>query len=638
MSLPLTPEVLVYGVSSANDPQVSPDGRRIAYTLNRTDPQTKRGQASVWICGIDGGDARQLTDPGRRSRGARWSPDGSRIAFTSAWDDDVSLMVLELGAWPAEPLQLARGQGEITDVAWSPDARRIAFTTAVTTGPSPVVHLTTRLDYKFDGHGFVGEARRQVFLVDVATGSQRQLTSGRCDHDTPVWSPDGRWLAVSSPAEPGARTQLVLLDVTSGERRAASPVDCSADRWAWSPRGDRILYVADPDHSLQPDYFLYDLPSGATRRVTEAVDSVPAAATAGGAAGPCWLDEEAVLISTVRAGASWLEILDLSSGTTAALDQGPYRTAGMSLDHGRRRVVQSVASLSAVGEISVYDRDTKDRRTITSCNTALLTEHPPARWERFEVQRDRYAIESWLLLPPDFDPSRRYPVVVDVHGGPTGHYGYAFMAVQQCLATHGFVVVFPNIRGSTSYGRAFAQELVEDWGGGDFQDLMAVVDAVLERDFADAGRTGIFGYSYGGYMCSWAIGQTHRFQAAVCGAPLFDLESYWGTSDIGRRGIERFAGGPPHLRRDWYLAHSPSTFAHRAVTPTLIIQGEEDQRCPVGQGEQMFVALKSAGCEVEFARYPGASHLFLFTGRPEQRVDFLTRTLGWFKDHLGEPT
>ena len=167
---------------------------------------------------------------------------------------------------------------------------------------------------------------------------------------------------------------------------------------------------------------------------------------------------------------------------------------------------------------------------------------------------------------------------------------------------------------------------------------MAVVDAVLQRPYADPERTGIYGYSYGGYMTSWTISQTQRFKAAVCGAPCFDLESMFGTSDIGSTfGIEQW-GGTPAAEREWYAAHSPSTYAHQTRTPTLIVHGEADERCPIGQSEQMFTTLKRAGCEVEFVRYPGGSHLFLRGGPSEHREDYYTRVLAWFKSHLGEPS
>jgi dipeptidyl aminopeptidase/acylaminoacyl peptidase len=197
--------------------------------------------------------------------------------------------------------------------------------------------------------------------------------------------------------------------------------------------------------------------------------------------------------------------------------------------------------------------------------------------------------------------------------------------------------VYANPRGSGSYGHSFAQQVIEGWGGEDYRDLMAVVDTLLERPYVDRERLGIYGSSYGGYMTAWTIGQTERFRAAVSSAPVFDLESFYGTSDVGHIFGEREFGSAPHAGQAWYAAHSPSTFAHQARTPTLILHGEADERCPIGQGEQMFVALVKAGCEVEFVRYPGGSHGFSGNGPAEHRLDVLERILAWFRHYLGEP-
>jgi acylaminoacyl-peptidase len=327
-------------------------------------------------------------------------------------------------------------------------------------------------------------------------------------------------------------------------------------------------------------------------------------------------------------------VIDVDRGQVEPAHGSQSLDVGLSVDASRRYVVQGRTSLAGVGEIVRFDRQEGSELIVAQPNRAILTDAPPASWERFDVQRGGFTIEAWLLKPPDFDPSRRYPLILDVHGGPNGFYGYGFNAVQQCLATNGFLVVFCNPRGSSSYGRHFTQQVSEDWGGQDYLDLMAVVDTVLERPYVDRERTGIFGYSYGGYMTAWTIGQTTRFKAAVCGAPCFDLESMYGTSDISHTFGELQWGGAPHQRSEWYAAHSPSSFAHQTRTPTLIVHGEADERCPIGQGEQMFVALKKADCEVEFVRYPGGAHGFMSAGPPPHRADLLTRVLGWFTSHL----
>ncbi|MBX6341604.1 MAG: S9 family peptidase, partial [Thermomicrobiaceae bacterium] len=352
---------------------------------------------------------------------------------------------------------------------------------------------------------------------------------------------------------------------------------------------------------------------------------------------PVWLDERRVLFHGVERAASGLYLLDVEAGDVRPLHRWEAQCAGLSVDPGGRYAVQAYSALDTAGEVSVYDLEAGEARIVTRHNDALLTQAPPATWERFDIQRGEFTIECWLLTPPGFDPARRYPLVLEVHGGPNWYYGYGFDPVRECLATHGFLVLYANPRGSITYGRRFTEQVFRDWGGEDFKDLMAAVDKALERPYADPERVGIWGYSYGGYMTAWAIGQTHRFKAAVCGAPCFDLESMFGTSDISHLFGELQWGGAPHEVPEWYAAHSPSTYAHRATTPTLIVHGEADERCPIGQGEQMFVALEKAGCEVEFARYPGGSHLFLVDGPPPHREDLLARTLAWFQSHLGGP-
>jgi dipeptidyl aminopeptidase/acylaminoacyl peptidase len=475
-------------------------------------------------------------------------------------------------------------------------------------------------------------------VVDVASGERRQVTTDYVDYCFPEWSPDGKRLAAQVPNRNGMCSQLALIAVETGETQLIGPERGVVAVWSWSPSGDRIIFAGDTRNSWQTDFFVYDVASASVRRLTDDLACLPISGMPGRMppAQPVWLDRQRVLFHAMRAGASGLYVIDATTGRGEEIHASQALKTGLSVDAERRYAVQGHASLNAVGEITVFDYAAGTERQITQNNARVLADAPPAAWERFDVQRGELTIEAWLLKPPDFDPARRYPLILDVHGGPNGFYGYGFNNAQQCLATNGFLVAFANPRGSSSYGRHFTQQVIQDWGGEDYLDLLAVVDAVLERPYVDRERTAIYGYSYGGYMTSWTIGQTNRFQAAVCGAPCFDLESMYGTSDISHTFGELQWGGPPHQARAWYEAHSPSTNAHRARTPTLIVHGEADERCPIGQGEQMFIALKQAGCEVELARYPGGSHSFPSTGPAEHRFDYLTRVLGWFTSHLGE--
>ena len=644
MIKPLSPETLVYGFTPASDPQVSPDGRRVVYNLAAVSLETKKGSSHIWLCDIDGANKRRLTFSGERNRGARWSPDGTHIAFVS--DRVPTNGIFQIAVDGGEAREVMRQNQSIGDLAWSPDGARIVFTSSFDPenpegekpkdGVAPAVRVTSRLDYKQDNRGYLGEARNQVNIVDVATGEPGFLTSEPVDHAFPQWSPDGTLVAASRLTTNGMRSQLELIPVDGSTSTLIGPEEGNVGTWAFSPDGARIVFTGDTKATSQSDFFVYTLASEETRRVTADLQCLPAAGfpTLEPPSMPVWLDDSHVLFHAVRAGASGIYVIDLDSGAVEQIEGGTSLRSGFSTDAAHRYIAQGVASLDAVGELLVFDRETGKSSQITEYSAPVFAETPAAKWERFDISRGGYVIESWLLFPPGFDASKKYPLVLDIHGGPNGFYGYGFVAMQQVLATNGFIVLFCNPRGSSSYGREFTQQVTGDWGGEDYLDIMASVDEAVNRPYVDAERLGIYGYSYGGYMTAWTIGQNHRFKAAVCGAPCFDLESMFGTSDISHEFGMLQWGGPPHEAREWYATHSPSQFAHNTKTPTLIIQGEADNRCPVGQSEQMFVTLKQAGCEVEMARYPGGSHLFMRAGPPEHRQDVLARVLAWFQGHL----
>jgi len=644
----LTPDALIYEATAAVDPQVSPDATHLVYTVAKADRAADRATSQVWLSAIDGSDARQLTGAGDRNREARWSPDGRHVAFVSDRVKPGSgIFILPLDG-PGEARQLTQHQQAISALAWSPDGSSLAYVTTFdpenpdeAPAPStPKVRVTRRLDYKQDNRGYLNDVRTQVFVVDVGSGDRRRLTSEKDDLWYPQWSPDGRAIAARVSTDNGIFSQLALIDVQSGNVKRIGPSHGSVGVWAWSPDGERILFAGDTERTAQLDWFVYHVAADRIDRLTTDLQCLPEAGfpTILGPSQPVWLTDNTALFHASRAGESGHYTFDVETGEVNLEHATQSMSAGFSVDRAARYIVQGHSALDSMAEVAVYDRQSGgQRRIVTSLNSALLESARPAQWERLDVERAGSVTEAWLLKPADFDPDRRYPLILDVHGGPHGYYGYGFQAIQQALASAGFLVVFSNPRGSGSYGRDFAEAVRCDWGGEDYLDLMAVVDAVLERPYADPDRTGIWGYSYGGFMTAWTIGQTDRFKAAVCGAPCFDLESMYGTSDISHAWGPFQWGGTPHEASEAFAAHSPSTFAHRAKTPTLIMQGEADDRCPIGQGEQMFVALKQAGCEVEFARYPGGAHAMLRVGPPSHRADFITRVVGWFQDHLGEP-
>jgi len=648
MSRPLTPDVLIYGLRSAGYPQLSPDGTRIVYSLVANDEATKKTASQLWICAWDGSEARRLTWTGEHNGGAVWSADGRSIAFVSDRAKKSGIYILPVDT-VGEARQVTTHRNAIGDLAWSPDGSQIAYTALVdperpedvepNVDAAPLVRVTRRFDYKQDNRGYLNDARNQVFVVDLGSGERRQISAILNDFSNPRWSPDARYIAARVGYRNGLTARLAVINVESGETKLIGSEDGVVGTWAWSPTGDRLIYTGDTSLTPQMDFFVYHVSSQEVRRLTDDLPWLPDAGfpTIRPPAQPVWLDEQRVLFHAFRAGASLLAVVNSDTGKTEVLAGGKSMNYGLSVDAAGRRAVQAHTSHEGTGEVTAFDLQSGESRVVTAINAAILAEAPTARAEALHVRRGDLTIDAWLLFPPNFDPDKRYPLILDVHGGPHGNYGYGFNAVQQCLATNDVLVLYSNPRGSTSYGRDFAERVLRDWGGEDYLDLQAVVDSVVDRPYIDAQRLGIYGYSYGGYMTAWTIGQTNRFKAAVCGAPCFDLESMYGTSDIGHVFGDAQWGSRPHQNPAWYAAHSPSYFAHNAQTPTLIIHGEADHRCPIGQGEQMFVALKKAGCEVEFARYPDGSHQFLNSSYPEHRTDALGRILGWFKQHLGDP-
>jgi dipeptidyl aminopeptidase/acylaminoacyl peptidase len=589
------------------------------------------------------GEKRQLTFQGNNSL-PRWSHYSYKLGFLSDRNGGASIMAMPFAG--GEAVEITRHEGPISEYAWSVDGRKIVY--AALYDPenpdeakpdpkaAPKPRVTKRRDFQQDMRGWLNDKRFQLWVVDVETKERRRITNEPCDVTDPAWAPGDTRVVAKLLSLAGIQNQLGLIDVERGEISRIGEPGGMAGTWCWSPDKADILVAGEERLTFQPELYLYNVASGQMRIVTENLPCYPEMGfpTFAPPPRPFWRAGAVALFHGYERARSGIYTVNTNTGDIEKLISWDAIHSGFHVDGEGTTAVQSASSFAMNGELAVIDLRGRTSRLATDLNGAQLAETPPARWERFELERAGHVVEAFLLFPHDAAPGTRLPLVIDIHGGPAGFYGPQLDLVQQSLAGAGYAVLLVNPRGSTTYGREFATANVADWAGEDYADLLAALDLAAARDDIDADRLGVYGYSYGGLMASWAIGHTDRFKAAVIGAPVIDLVSMYGTSDIGAGLLPHYLGANPVSDSARYRASSPLSFLHNTKTPSLILTGEADARCPIGQSEQLFTALLDAGVETEFARYPGEGHIFPWAGHPDHRVDFANRIIAWFDRFL----
>ncbi len=637
----------VYALTGAADPRVSPDGSTVAYVVWSIDKDANEYRSAIWLAPMDGSEPpRQFTSGTTRDASPRWSPEGERLAFTSKrGGDHMQLYVMPTDG--GEPAKLTDLKEDVTDVVWAPDGSRLAFASRV---PDPAYAVEddkrraprrfTRLHFKLDTVGWTGDRPQHLFLV-AADGSAPpvQLTTGEHEESGPSWSPDGERIAFASSRHEDWDidhvSDIYVVDVSGGgSPRQISLGDGNCDAPSWSPDGSTIAYLCQPgvfDDPRHGQVAVSPAEGGDRRLLTTSLDRQCAPYPI--IREPIWDGGDLLFAAEDRGNVHVYRVPADGNGKPELVVGGEVWVTGYDVAGGA--LAHTLTAPTTLSELFVGDRKVSD------VGGKFVAGRELSEPERFTAtSRDGTEVEAWIIRPAGFRAGTTYPVLLNIHGGPFTQYGNRLFDEFQVYAGAGYVVLYANPRGSSGYseewGRAIRGPVDEGpgWGSVDYEDVMAVLDEALRRfDVCDPDRLGVMGGSYGGYLTSWIVGHTDRFRAAISERAVNQWVSMWGSSDFGW-DFKGYIGGFLHENMDAYIAMSPSTYAQNITTPLLILHSENDLRCPIEQGEQLFTTLRLLKRDVEMVRFPAESHELTRSGNPVHRVMRFEIILEWLETKL----
>jgi acylaminoacyl-peptidase len=649
----------VFNLELATDPQISPDGKRVIYVRGFADIMADERRSNLWIVDADGTNHRPLTTGNASDSSPRWSADGSQIAYIS--DRDGSPQIYRRWMDTGQTAKLTSLISAPAGIAWSPDGKWISFTALVPEEPAKVegmpkppegakwaepATVIDRLVYRFNGPGYLKAGYTQLFVVPAEGGTPRQISSGNFQHggiafrsSEAVWTPDGKHLIMSANRRPDYElepidTEIFEFTVADGAVRALTSRKGPDHSPQVSPDGKRIAYLGFDDryqgYQVTRLYVMARDGSG-SRLLSESLDR--------DVANIRWSpDGTGIFFTSDDEGNTGLHFLTLDGPVKKlAANLGSGWSAyggGASISIARDGAFATTFSRPHVpGDIAVGTLGGASTRVLTAVNEDLFAAKALGEVEEiwYESSKDRRRVQGWLLKPPDFDPSRKYPLILEIHGGPFANYGDRFDLEKQLMAARGYVVLYTNPRGSTSYGGEFGNLIHHAYPGDDFYDLDSGVDAAIAKGYIDPENLMVTGGSGGGVLTSWMVGRTTRFRAAVTVYPVINWYSFVLTSDIGNWTSKYWFPGLPWDHVEHYEKRSLLSVVKNVKTPTMVLCGEEDYRTPMSESEQYYQALKLLGVDTALVRVPGEPHGI--SRRPSHHMAKILSIIDWFEDH-----
>ncbi len=643
----VTPEDY-FRFENVGDPHISPDGSSVVFTITRVDVQSNRRVSEIWLVPTGGDSAPRRLTTGASSSRPRWSPDGNGIAFLSVRPQveprkgdsqtNAETQVYLLPIQGGECRRLTSLRGGVTDFAWSPDGAKLA---CVSRGGAVSSEGKERSDvrhyiqsfYKLNGLGYFDDRRPHIWMVETGSGAAKQLTFGdqRMDAE-PQWSPDGSQIAFSSQAteeDTERSTDIFVIPGTGGQPTSITDIHGGSSHPRWSSDGKRIAFVGAQSAEDSQRIWIARLSTPArTELGSKELDRVVSQLEwAGGS-------NDLYYVAGDR-GQQHIFRLSADSARIVPVTTGERVVQGMDLNMRTSQMVYGADDVKDLDELYASDLDGKKERRLTNCNAELWKELDFASVERLPFRgADGWPIDGFFMKPLDWQPGKRYPMVLVIHGGPGSMFGVGWFHEFQVYAAHGWAVFYANPRGSSGYGESFARGVNLEWGGKAYQDLMYGVDAALAKyPWIDQTKLGVTGGSYGGFMTNWIVTQTNRFRAAVTLRSISNFISIEGTRDLFY-DHQRDFGGDLYENFDLYWRYSPIRYAKNVKTPVLILHSDNDQRVPLEQGEQWFRALKHFGVTTELVIFPRENHDLTRTGEPKHLVESLQWQVYWFERFL----